>query len=225
MKFVLERITQPEIEPVTLAEMKRHLRTFSSVTEDDPDITALITAAREWVEDETGRALIDQQWRLTIDSRTVIGDVVSGFSVVGGYPSHCGYYAGTFDWTSRGEISLRKSPALQVISVKSVNLAGVETTISPTTYELREADSKWPRIVALNGAPWTANMLRIVFRAGYADTVGSPGEGAEVVPVRFKQAIKLWVEANYDRDEKMMPLLLETAECLIRPEKADLPFA
>jgi len=220
--FILERITQPEVEPVTLAEMKRHLRAFSSVTDEDADITALIVGAREWAEHYTGRALIDQQWRLTIDSRGApVGDVVSGFS---GYPARCGYYTGVFDWSSRSEIRLRRSPALQVVSIKSVDSAGVETTIDSTTYQLREVDSKWPRVVALSGS-WTASMLRILFRAGFADTVSSPGEGAEVVPVCFKQAIKLWAEANYDRDEKMMPVLLKTAEGLLDKESTSSGFA
>ena len=69
MNFVLERLTQPEMEVVTLAEMKRHLRLFSSVTDEDADITALIVAAREWVEDYTGRVLVDQ----TPDARSARG--------------------------------------------------------------------------------------------------------------------------------------------------------
>jgi hypothetical protein len=227
-KFTLERVTQPEVEPVTLAEMKRHLRAFSSVTDEDSDITALIVAAREWVEDYTGRALIDQQWKLTLNGRPGSfsgGDIVSG-ARDGALP--VGYYAGIWNWGNAGEIMLRKSPVLMITAFKSVDVAGVETTVDPLTYQLREADSKWPRVVALNGGTWSTWLtgdLRITYRAGFADTVGSPGEGAEVVPVRFKQAIKLWVEANYDRDEKMMPILLETAECLIKPERSELQIA
>lgn len=224
MNFTLERVSGPEFEPVTLAEMKKHLRAFTSVTDDDAQITDLIIAGREWLEDYTGRICIDQTWKLILDSRTVTGDAVTGFT---GYPirSGYGYYAGIFDWSMRGEILLRRSPVLSVISVKAVDLAGAETAISASTYELREPDSKWPRLVALNGAPWTSNMLRIVFRAGYADQIGSPGEGSEVVPARFKQAVKLWVEANYDRDEKMMPLLLETAQGLVKADRAELSLA
>lgn len=227
-KFTLERLTQPEVEPVTLAEMKRHLRTFASVTDEDTDITNLIVAAREWVEDYTGRIMIDQSWRLTLMGRPgsfAGGDIVSG-TRDGALP--VGYYSGLWTWSRYGEIPLRKSPVLAITAFKSVDVAGVETTVDPATYQLREADGKWPRVVALNGATWSTWLtgdLRITFRAGFADTVGSPGEGAEVVPVRFKQAIKLWVEANYDRDEKMMPILLETAECLIKPERAELQIA
>ena len=81
------------------------------------------------------------------------------------------------------------------------------------------------RVVALNGASWALGVHRITFRAGYANRDLSPQEGAEVVPQRFKQAMKLWIEANYDRDERMMRVLLETAEGLIKSERVDLGIA
>ena len=45
------------------------------------------------------------------------------------------------------------------------------------------------------------------------------------MPVAFKQAMKLWVEANYDRDQTMMPLLLKTAEQLIKGEQIGIRLA
>lgn len=213
MKFVLERVTEPEIEPVTLAEAKRHLGEFEDVTTRDDDVTALITAAREWVEDYTGRALIDQQWRLTFgDAATV--DAVTTPTV----PNMATEALGT-------EIYLRKSPALSIVSFVSVAADGTTTAVDADDYELREADGKWPRIVALNGAAWTSGVYRLVFRAGYADRDASPAEGAEVVPERFKMAMKLWIEAMYDRDERMMSVLLDTAKGLIRSERADIGLA
>lgn len=50
--------TPPAVEPVTLTEAKAHLRV--DTTDHDATITALITAAREFVEKYSGRALIDQ---------------------------------------------------------------------------------------------------------------------------------------------------------------------
>lgn len=226
MRFALERVSNPDIEPVTLAEMKRHLREYDSVTSLDTDITALIVGAREWVEEFTGRALVDQVWRLTIDQHgCLLCDPAPGACANGVIPGSFAYFSGIFYWHRQGGLLLRKAPALAITSFVTVDAAGVETAIDATQYELREADSKWPRIVPLSGATWTATTLRVTFRAGFADRLGSPQQGAEVVPERFKQAMKLWVEAMYDRDPVMMPLLLKTAEALIRPERAELSLA
>ncbi|MTI43694.1 putative phiE125 gp8 family phage protein [Roseibium hamelinense] len=58
-------VTPPAIEPVSLAEMKAHLR-LTTGTEDDV-VSGLIKAAREHVEQTTRRVLISQIWRLYLD--------------------------------------------------------------------------------------------------------------------------------------------------------------
>lgn len=65
--FALERLVLPQSEPVTLEEMKRHLRCQDDINILDDDISALIVTAREWAENFTDRALMEQTWRLTID--------------------------------------------------------------------------------------------------------------------------------------------------------------
>lgn len=234
-QFVLERVAQPAAEPVTLAEMIQHLREFSSIAQAAQDeLSALIAGAREWVEDYTGRALVEQSWRLTLRGpagRGLTGDLVSGFSGPGvyGYGPY-GFYSGLWTFGTQGEITLRKSPAIAITSFVMVDAAGTQTTVDPATYALREADSKWPRIVPLTGAAWSAlttSDIRITFRAGFAAGLGSPDPSPVLtqVPVRFKQAMKLWVEANYDRDEKTMQLYLDCAERLIKPERVELQIA
>lgn len=52
------RTTEPATEPLTLDQAKEHLRVVDT-TDDDAYITALIKAARRYVEDKTGRTLID----------------------------------------------------------------------------------------------------------------------------------------------------------------------
>jgi len=215
VRFALERLSDPSIEPVTLTQAKLHLREDDDAHDDE--ITALITGAREWAEDFTGRALVDQMWRLTIanDAWTPIVPLAP--------VSVCGYW----DW--RGEIWLRRSPVLAVVSFSSVGTDGAETEIDAAGYEIRGALSKFPRLVALSGATWPAYIgnveHRITFRAGFADMTGSPTGSAADVPERYKQAMKLWIEANYDRDDKMMALLLDTAERLIRGERAEMSLA
>ena len=212
MNFVLERVTQRVVEALTLAEMKLHLRTYSSNTDEDALISALIKAAREWVEDYTGRVLVDSTWRLTIgnvvwpvqptDTNTVTGIVA------------------TADWKG---IPLYKSPVIALVSVASVDSLGVETALDVADYTLMDAASKWPKLAGSLGA----DTLRIVYSAGFAPGVGSPDPTPDpaLVPERFKLAMKLYAEAIYDRDEKLMPLLLEAAANIIKPERADLQIA
>lgn len=63
--MALIRIAAPASEPITLAEAKLHCRVDGN--DDDTLITALIVAAREQAEHETGRALITQTWELVQD--------------------------------------------------------------------------------------------------------------------------------------------------------------
>jgi len=58
-------ITGPSLEPVSLADVKAHLR----VDTDDEDalLTAAIVSARVHVEAVTRRALIEQSWRVYLD--------------------------------------------------------------------------------------------------------------------------------------------------------------
>lgn len=57
--------TAPGTEPLTLAEAKLPCKVDS--TDDDALITALIASARQQAEHRTGRALVTQQWELTLE--------------------------------------------------------------------------------------------------------------------------------------------------------------
>lgn len=54
----------PAAEPLTLVQAKAHLRV--EVADDDALITTLISAAREWSQQYTGRLWITQTWRIGI---------------------------------------------------------------------------------------------------------------------------------------------------------------
>jgi len=62
----LVRATQPAVEPVTLSEAKTHLRV--DVSDDDSLISAIVKAAREFVEEYLDRSLIHTQWTLRTDA-------------------------------------------------------------------------------------------------------------------------------------------------------------
>lgn len=213
MRWTLERVTEPEQEPVTLTEAKRHLRLPDDLTDADDDVEALIKSGREWAEDFTGRALFDQQWRLSLNS------------YLGSTTAPAWAYYGEYRPAATGEILLRRSPILEIVSVSTYDAAGEVTVEDDALYEIRGADSKWPRLYPLTGASWGSGEMQIVYRAGYANTTDSPGEDATVIPERFKLAIKLHVEAHFDRDEKMMALLLKSAEELLKSERCDLSMA
>jgi uncharacterized phiE125 gp8 family phage protein len=55
----------PALEPITLIELKAHLR-LDHDSEDDL-LNSLITTARHYLEERTGLALITQVWRLCLD--------------------------------------------------------------------------------------------------------------------------------------------------------------
>lgn len=213
-RFMLERVSEPEIEPVLLAEAKVHLREYDTIAAArETEIEAKITAAREWLEDYTGRACIDQTWRLTIGDQTAVDPVEEPACTC------------VSSENAGSEIFLRKSPVLAIVSFKLVAADGTETDVDAADYELRERDGRWPRLVALNGASWKTGVRRVTFRAGYADRDVSPAEGGEVVPERLRQAILLYLEALYDRDERTMALLMATAERLAKPERVELGLA
>lgn len=64
--MALIRIAAPASEPLDLATAKLHCRVDG--TDEDALITALIVAAREQAEHETGRALVTQTWELVHDA-------------------------------------------------------------------------------------------------------------------------------------------------------------
>lgn len=225
MNFVLERIRDPEIEPVTVPEMKRYLRLHSDLTEEDEDIAALIRGGREWVESYTGRCLVDQTWRLSIGERiSLAGTELTGGSIF--------FTSGEWPPQANG-LMLRRSPVISLVAVYSTDTEGLSTDISAggspsliSAYEVRGAESRWPRLVALGTTAWPAtDVVSVEFRAGFADLSASPAQDpTTVVPVVFRQAIKLWVLANYDHDDNMQKYL-EVAERVVCNERATLSIA
>jgi uncharacterized phiE125 gp8 family phage protein len=58
-------VTAPAAEPVTLGELKQHLRLEHDLLNDP--LTSYLTAARQYVEKVCDVALLTQTWRLTLD--------------------------------------------------------------------------------------------------------------------------------------------------------------
>lgn len=226
MRFALERVTQPSIEPVTLSQMIQQVHEFSSLPQAaQDDLTGKIVAAREWAEHFTGRALIEQQWKITYDRRGGTGP--SRFLLPLSFPEGNGYgwYTGECSEQLTGYM-LRKSPVIAITAVNLVADDGTETEVAAAEYRVEGAATKWPTIIPASGSSW-GDVFRVSFRAGYAPAVGSPDPVPDpaLVPVRFAQAIRLHAEAHYDRDKDMMQKLLDAAENLITPERVELSLA
>jgi uncharacterized phiE125 gp8 family phage protein len=171
-------------ELITLAQMKRHLRVDPALTADDEIIADLITAAREWVEQYTRRALVQQ-------TRTEMLTHVSG------------------------DIRLKRTPVISITEIASIDSTGAVTVLSPATYTLANGTEDQPLARAVESS-FTAGSIRIMYVAGSAD-----GEA----PVRLVQAMKLWAEAHYDRDQYMMPILLNAANALADPLRVSVTMA
>lgn len=185
-------LTPPSSEPVSRSEAKAHLRVDSS--DDDTLIDALITAAREWVESYTGRALglqtlqISMPWFLRrIDlPRPPLRTVVSM----------------TYTDTDGAEQSLAVGTYYRTVS---------DSDCQPAFLELLDN-------VSLPSLYSSEVAVKIRFQAGY-DTTGSP---SDVVPKGLTQAMLLVIGDLYEHREARLDAETydnPTARALLAPFK------
>lgn len=195
-RWTLHRITDPDLEPVTLAEAKVQMRVDTS--DEDDFHEELIVVAREWCEYHTGRALIDQTWQLRYE----------------GYMQQDGF------WLRRSPVIAVQSFVYDVDGVATTldDATYVVDGAGTKWPRLLLANGQvWPQ-------SFWARPLTIQFRAGYADRAASPTEGAEKVPAAFKQAIKMIV-AFLDRNREASPDMVPNVKWLLDPLRAESGFA
>lgn len=118
---MLRQVTTPVNEPLSLADLRDHLRI--SDTTDDRYLNTLRSVVRQRCERATRRALITQTWDLYLDT----------------WPLWDGMHGGrTFESAtllpSGGFINLPKPPLQSVTSVKYTDMAGVTQTWDPSNY-------------------------------------------------------------------------------------------
>lgn len=193
LRLVVNRVTPPASEPVTLDEAKLHLR--EDGTAQDAYINSLITAAREYVENDILRALITQQWQRKVD------------------------------WFPRDvlePILLPRPPLQSVESVTFIDDAGNPQTLDPATYIVdtdslpgrvwRHPDVQWPETDL--GRP---NAVTVNYTAGY-------GGIASDVPEPLVHAIKLLVAQLFENRQpeitgKTVSALGKSYDWLVAPYK------
>lgn len=172
-------ITEPSIEPVTLAELKEHLR-ISDDTEDDY-LTELIVEARAEIEQASNLTLISQKWRLTIDQwpggRADWWDGVK--------QAHINTLYGP---NSSADLRLPRYPLISIDSVTVFDEDSNSAVVSvANTFDI-DANQRPGRISLKVGATWPIalranNAIQIDYYAGYGAT-------ADDVPAPLKRAIR-----------------------------------
>lgn len=142
-------LTPPAAEPVSITEAKLHLRVDG--TDEDALITALIVAARAAAEHETGRSLVTQTLRLTLDA----------------FPAD-------------GGIELLRGPVQSITQVQYVDAAGSTQTLSGSLYALDNASEYSSHyLLPAYGSTWPAtreqaNAVWVDYVAGYGNAAAVP---------------------------------------------------
>jgi uncharacterized phiE125 gp8 family phage protein len=137
-------IEAPLIEPVSIAEVRAHMRVTH--TEEDALIASLITAARFTVENITRRSLIEQKWKLVIDT-----------------------------FPKERFLRLPHSPTTAVEFIDYLDRDGNQQTLDPSLYWVDSVSSP-ARISLVEGASYPEtqagrpNCVEIGFYAGYGST-------------------------------------------------------
>lgn len=190
---VLQLVTPPVEEPVSLAEAKAYLRVTG--TSEDALISSLIMGARQWCEEITGRAFVTQTWDLWLDS-------LREGHPRGQEPWWDGTREGPISILSRParEIRISKVPVIAVSEFVTIDDSDTETEFDLANLIVQNA-AEPARLILKAGATWPVDLraaagVRIRFTAGYGD--------ASAVPATIKQAIKLLVSHGFENREPIV---------------------
>lgn len=164
MRYGLELYTAPAAEPVSLTEAKLHLRVTS--TDEDTLITSLISAARQWIEEQTYRQLVTATWDLVLDD----------------FPS------------GRDPIRIPRAPLRTVTSISYKDGNGETQTVSTAVYAV--SATRQPGEIRLKyGQVWptaqdTPDAVTVRFNAGYGDADDVP----DLLKAAVKLLVGQWYE-------------------------------
>jgi uncharacterized phiE125 gp8 family phage protein len=189
----LRLVTDATSEPITLADAKAFCRV--DIPDEDALITSLISAARRYVEKETGLALNTQTWAAVLDR----------------WPEGQGQGFGGLWWdgvqqlpisliTSTTTIEIPKRPFQSITHVKLRDAYGTLTTVDSSVYFTEVSDMRgrvnrvlgqiWPVVILAN-----SGAVEITFTAGFD---AAPYSG---LPEDLKQAIYILVKHWFDNRE------------------------
>lgn len=179
------RIDGPDIEPVTLSELKSQIRITG--TSEDAQLAIYISAAREQIEEMTGLAMITQQFQLTLDHwpngrRSWWDGVQEG--AIGELEGGNGFNA----------IQLPRYRLQSVDELRVFDIAGAAQVVSLTDFVI-DTQQQPGRLVLRSNATWpvalqSANSIEIDYTAGFGDTSND-------VPAPLKLAVMQMASSLY----------------------------
>jgi uncharacterized phiE125 gp8 family phage protein len=176
--YSLSQYTAPTAEPVTVADLMRHLR----LTESDESeyLASLLQAARETAEARLGMQLVSATWDWTFDS----------------FPS------------SNAAFRVPRPPLQSVTSIAYYNTAGTLTTLAAASYRVNAGlvpgliepayGYYWPEVRDMTGA------VTVRFVAGYGGTSPTVAQSVAAVPARIKHLVKLLAAHWYENREPII---------------------
>ena len=180
------RTQEPAVEPVSLGEAKDQLRIDGD--SDDALLSLYIQSAREQCEEVTGLALIEQQWRMTLDQWPGQGepwwDGVKQMAI-----SELRSSARPF-W-----VILPRYPLIDAESVTTYDQNGDPSTVDLSDFVV-DREQQPGRLVLRNTATWPialqrANAVEIDYTAGF-------GPDADSVPAALRVALLQMVATLYE---------------------------
>lgn len=187
-------VEQPESEPVTLAEARRHARVFVEDADEDAYLGALIVAARELVEAATCRSLVTRTLEVRLDA----------------FPSECTprTYGGRFPAFHAGgrpAIRLLYPPLQSVASIvygpDSATLDGGAYEVVPGTPGLVLPTTSWP----------SEGPVEVTFTAGY----GAAEDVPQVAKLAQLMLICQWYENRQPVSSSTVAQLPYAVEALL----------
>lgn len=189
MPWGLTRSSDAATEPITLSEAKLHMRVSHS--DEDSLIDGLIVGARQWVEHYTGRSLLDQTWRLTLDAFPgggMVSPPVTEHTAIHHYDGGAGH-----------NLWLPRPPLQSVTSIDYTRQDGTSGTVDSSVYVV-DTDHVPGRVALVDGESWPSDDLQaiggvtVTYQAGY-------GSDADDVPRPLRHAVMMLVGHLYEHRE------------------------
>lgn len=187
--YALELVTGPTEEPVDFDDAKAHLKSEDDEATDDGLIALYLSAAREWAETFTNRALAIQTWKLKLDCFPYYGD--------GG--------------DCRQGIKIPKPPLQKVESIYYYDSAGVSTLLPSTEYSV-DKESIPGMIYPAAGKSWPSTYadhpgkaVEIIFKCGHSPVDDAPNGVRKLeVPSAIKLGILMQLAHLYEHRETVV---------------------